>query len=108
MSIRQRDPDVLHHALVLMIEDVTVEHEVADVALVARADDDGVLARRSDRDVLDQQGVLPYALEAGILRIDDRIAVLVLLEVVDRARRADIRLAVRGNDPDDLERIDMD
>ena len=43
-SVGNGDPDVLHHALILVIEDVAVEHEVADVALVARADGDGVMA----------------------------------------------------------------
>jgi hypothetical protein len=32
--IRNGDPDLLHHALVLVVEDVTVQDELADVALV--------------------------------------------------------------------------
>lgn len=33
-SIGHGNPDVLHHALIFVIENVAVEHEVADVALV--------------------------------------------------------------------------
>lgn len=35
MAVRQGDPDVLHHPLVLMIENVAMQDELADVALVA-------------------------------------------------------------------------
>jgi hypothetical protein len=34
MPVGERDADVLHHALVLVIEDVAMQHEIADVALV--------------------------------------------------------------------------
>jgi hypothetical protein len=33
-AVRQRDADVLHHSLVLVVEDVAVQDEGADVALV--------------------------------------------------------------------------
>jgi regulator of RNase E activity RraA len=46
LPVGQVDADVLHHALILMVEDVTVQHELADVALVAGADHDGVDALR--------------------------------------------------------------
>ena len=91
-----------------MIENVAVEHEVADVTLVPRAYGDGVLPPRPLRKILHEQGVLPHALEARILRIDDRVAVAVLLEIIHRAGGADIGGAVGRDDLDDLERVDVD
>jgi hypothetical protein len=38
-AVRQRDADVLHDALVLVIENVAKKHEIADIAPVAAADD---------------------------------------------------------------------
>src|SRR5688572_13819515 len=37
VPIRQHDLDVLHHSLVLVIEDVAMQDELADVTQVARA-----------------------------------------------------------------------
>ena len=61
MSIRQRDPDVLHHPLIFMIEDVAMQNEVADVALITRAYDDRVHPRWPALwgNVLDEERVLP-------------------------------------------------
>jgi hypothetical protein len=71
MSIRQRDPDVLHHPLIFMIEDVAMQNEVADVALITRAYDDRVHPRWPALwgNVLDEERVLPYAFESGVLRV---------------------------------------
>src|SRR5215813_7311375 len=68
LPVRDRDADVLHHALVLVDENVTVEDEVADVALISRTHDDDVVAGRRLR-LLDEQRVFPHALEIGVLRI---------------------------------------
>ena len=38
-TVRQLDADILHHALILMIEDVAVQDEVADIAPIAAAQD---------------------------------------------------------------------
>src|SRR5215218_1604562 len=87
---RQDDRDVLHHALVLMVEDMAVEHELADIALVAGAH----LQRIA---LLDPYRVLPHALEAAILRVGPG----------ERVETADV--APLGiEDRDDLERIDVD
>ncbi len=40
LPVRNADVDVLHHALVLMVQDVAVQDELADIALVPRPDDD--------------------------------------------------------------------
>jgi hypothetical protein len=41
-SVWNSNTHILHHAFALMIEDMTVQHEVADVALVSRAPIEGV------------------------------------------------------------------
>src|SRR6516165_8861467 len=56
------DANVLHHALILMVEDVTMQNEVTDVALVACAYHDDVV-------LFHEQRVLPGALEIGVLGI---------------------------------------
>ena len=45
-TIWQGDTDVLHHPLVLMVQDVAVQHKVTNVALITGADDQRILARR--------------------------------------------------------------
>src|SRR3954470_1201452 len=77
LSVGNADGDILHHALVLMVEDVAVQDELADIALVPRPDDDlanagrgvGQPRRRGDQ-ALDPERILPDALQTGILRID--------------------------------------
>jgi hypothetical protein len=69
---------ILHHALILVVKDVTMQHELADIALIARADLDGVhRGREFAREIspifdqiLDPERVLPDAFQSGILRID--------------------------------------
>lgn len=39
LAVGQADAHVLHHALVFVVEDVAVQHEVADVAFMACADE---------------------------------------------------------------------
>lgn len=80
LAVRQGDPDVLHHALVLMIEDVAMQNELADIALVVRPHGDRVARRRIGAGILDPQRVLPDIFQAWILRI----------AVVIGAKRADI------------------
>ena len=58
----QRDPDILHHAPVLMIKDVAVQHKVTYLAFITGAHEDAI-AR------LDEQGVLPDPLKVEILGI---------------------------------------
>lgn len=69
LAVRQGDPDVLHHALVLMIEDVAMQNELADIALVVRPHGDRVARRRIGAGILDPQRVLPDIFQAWILRI---------------------------------------
>jgi hypothetical protein len=33
-AIRKPDPNILHHSLVFVIENVTMQHEIADIALI--------------------------------------------------------------------------
>src|SRR5215475_3078477 len=59
MAIGQRDANVLHHPLILVIENVAMKHEVADIALVAGAHHDRVLPRWTARQIFDEERVLP-------------------------------------------------
>jgi hypothetical protein len=38
------DLDVLHHAGVLMVENMAMEYELADVTFITRADDEAIIA----------------------------------------------------------------
>lgn len=97
MAVRQGDPDVLHHPLVLMIENVAMQDELADVALVARPHGNRVTRRGVGAGILNPQRVLPDILQSRILRV----------AVIIGTKGADI-IAGRIDDLDDLERIDMD
>src|SRR5260221_4525185 len=99
LAVRERDADVLHHSLVLVVEDVAVQDVGADVALVARTHDQRVLPGRLAPEVLQPQRVLPDALQARVLRIHGAA------RVVDRARPARV-LAARVQEPTDTARAD--
>src|SRR5271165_5717160 len=62
LSIRQRDPDVLHHPLIFVIEDVAMQDKFADVTLITRSSNHVVSRLYENR-------VFPNALKAGVLRI---------------------------------------
>src|SRR5262245_43034401 len=86
--IRHHDADILHHPLVLMIEDVAMEDKVADVASIACANHDLIAAG------LDEYRVLPDAFQVRVLR------------VASLAGAADVGPR-RIEDLHDLERIDV-
>src|SRR5262245_9337096 len=95
LAVWKADADVLHHALVFVVEDVAVQHVFTDIALVASAHHEGVnpgtgvgIAGSKAEEALHPQGVFPYALESRILGIH------ATARVIHRARRADI-LAIR-------------
>src|SRR5262245_33353672 len=48
-AVWQDDPDVLHHAAILVIENVAVQHEVANVSPILCADGDGDFLRNEQR-----------------------------------------------------------
>ena len=80
-----------------------MENEVSDIALISSSQNDHVCPGCPRRDVLNEQRVLLDTFETGILGIDHRLAILVFGEIIDRSRSADIRLAVRRNNLDDLD-----
>src|ERR1700737_536383 len=104
-AIRNPDFHVLHHALIFMVEDVTVQDKLADVALIARANLDGVhrgckLAREITRtcdQILYPERVLPYVFQARILRIG-------AAGIVDGAGQAHV-FPARIGDGNDLDAI---
>src|ERR1700754_3169890 len=67
----RHDLDVEHHALILVIEDVTVQDKLADIAGVSRSLHDVII-------LLDEDGVAKDTLEIAILRIGHRPALRIL------------------------------
>lgn len=105
VTVRNADADVLHHALVLVIEDVAMQHELADVALVAGAHIHLITLAVIRRcciayRALDEQSVLPDPLEAGVLLV-------ILIGRVYGTRQRQVT-AIGADDLLDLKRIDVD
>jgi len=42
LAVGHRDADVVHHALILVIQNVAMQDEISDIALVAGEDDDRI------------------------------------------------------------------
>ena len=104
-AIRDANLDVLHHALILMVENAAMQH------ILANADDEPVIVCRwilqhwiaaeliTVEIGLDEDRVVPDALEAGEL--------IIVVACAGRTGLTDI-FPGRVKDCDDLERIDMD
>lgn len=101
LAVWQADADVLHHALVFVIEDVAVQHVFPDIALVASAHHNCVDAFRIGlgRDqTLNPERIFPNPLQPRILRVRRATS------IIDGPCEADIP-AVRVENLDDLEGI---
>jgi len=101
--IRQRHgDDVLHHTLVLRVEDVAVQDVLTDVAPVSGAEDHHIRSEVAVRPAhtLDPNGILPNALEPRVIGV--RRASI----VIDGVRRTYV-FSVGIEDRDNLKRIHM-
>lgn len=90
-----RDPYILHHALIFMVEDVAVQDEFADIALVFRPDANAVWRLVRIALLCDKKRILPRPFEAGI---DRCIAGIVCTDIIAKAIK----------NFDDLEGVDVD
>ena len=88
---RRHDPQVLHHALVPVLDDMAMQHEISNEALVACSQHRLIAA-------LQRHAVAPLAAKARVVRI------------VCRAFGVDDvqAISVADRNLDDLERVDMD
>lgn len=69
LGIAIEDADKLHHALVHVVEDMAIQHEIAGIALVASAHDDCVeLLFRCEEfgGIFHPQGIFPDPFEASV------------------------------------------
>src|SRR5215203_4368185 len=66
------NPDVLHHALVFVVENVTMQNEISDIALITGSRLNRVAFRESGRiegRIFDKQSVAPDADLVAVLRV---------------------------------------
>jgi hypothetical protein len=68
-AVRQGNADVLHHPLVFMVQDVAVQHEVADVALITGATSVYWPGGLPGGTRFSPIAYLPYALQRAVLRV---------------------------------------